>query len=61
MDVGFVCSVCLSIFCDEGSALLVSENSGMCLTCGTKLALDNGNGGTQQPVKRKKKRRRDGE
>jgi len=61
VDVGYVCSVCLSIFCDEGSALLVSENSGMCLTCGTKLALDGGNGAGEQPVKRKKKRRREEE
>lgn len=61
VDVGYVCSVCLSIFCDEGSALLVSENEGRCLTCGTKLAVDHGNGGGTQPVKRKKKRRREGE
>lgn len=34
VDMGFVCSVCLCIFCD------VPED-GSCLTCGTKLALRN--------------------
>lgn len=33
VDTGFVCSVCLSIFCE------VPDNGGECLTCGTQLAL----------------------
>ncbi|KAK4455702.1 transcription factor Tfb4-domain-containing protein [Podospora aff. communis PSN243] len=32
VDTGFVCSVCLSIFCEV-------PDGGECLTCGTKLAL----------------------
>jgi transcription initiation factor TFIIH subunit 3 len=32
VDTGFVCSVCLSIFCEV-------PDDGECLTCGTKLAL----------------------
>jgi len=63
VDVGAVCSVCLSIFCEEGSALLISENGGACLTCGTRLAFDNGRGGggDDPTVKKKKKRRKEGE
>ena len=34
VDTGFVCSVCLSIFCEV-------PDGGECLTCGTKLALGN--------------------
>ncbi|KAK5660998.1 hypothetical protein OQA88_12375 [Cercophora sp. LCS_1] len=34
IDTGFVCSVCLSIFCKV-------PDGGDCLTCGTKLALGN--------------------
>lgn len=33
VDTGFVCSICLSIFCE------VPDNGGECLTCGTQLAL----------------------
>ena len=33
VDTGFVCSICLSIFCE------VPDNNGECLTCGTPLAL----------------------
>lgn len=52
VDTGFVCSICLSIFCEvpEGAE---------CLTCGTKLAL--GSYGAKPAVvprvRRKKKRR----
>jgi len=52
VDTGFVCSICLSIFCEvpEGAE---------CLTCGTKLAL--GSYGAQPAVapraRRRKKRR----
>ena len=34
VDTGFVCSICLSIFCEV-------PPGGECLTCGTKLALGN--------------------
>jgi transcription initiation factor TFIIH subunit 3 len=52
VDTGFVCSICLSIFCEvpEGAE---------CLTCGTKLALGNyGAKPAVVPRQRKKKRRR---
>ena len=51
VDTGFVCSICLSIFCE-----LLEDSE--CFTCGTKLAL--GNYGAKPAViprrKRKKKR-----
>lgn len=51
VDTGFVCSICLSIFCE------LPENS-ECLTCGNKLAL--GNYGAKPAVvpRRKKKKKR---
>ncbi|KAK1674386.1 transcription factor tfb4 [Colletotrichum godetiae] len=51
VDTGFVCSICLSIFCD------VPENS-ECLTCGTKLSL--GSYGAKPAVipRRKKKKKK---
>ncbi|CAJ2512135.1 Uu.00g077600.m01.CDS01 [Anthostomella pinea] len=54
VDTGFVCSICLSIFCE------VPENA-ECLTCGTKLAL--GSYGAKPaviPRKKKKKKRING-
>lgn len=52
IDVGFVCSICLSIFCEV-------PEGGECLTCGTRLAL--GSYGAKPAVvprvRRKKKRR----
>jgi transcription initiation factor TFIIH subunit 3 len=52
IDIGFVCSICLSIFCEV-------PEGGECLTCGTKLAL--GNYGAKPAVvprvRRKKKRK----
>jgi transcription initiation factor TFIIH subunit 3 len=52
VDMGFVCSICLSIFCEV-------PDDGECLTCGTKLAL--GNYGAKPAVvprvRRKKKRK----
>ncbi|KAK3714947.1 RNA polymerase II transcription factor B subunit 4 [Vermiconidia calcicola] len=51
VDIGFVCSICLSIFCEP-----LQDN--LCLTCGSHLSM--GNYG-QKPVvvpKRKKKKRR---
>lgn len=50
VDVGFVCSICLSIFCD------VPEN-GDCLTCGTHLELGD-YGGQPMVVPRQKKRKK---
>ncbi|KAI0830938.1 transcription factor Tfb4 [Hypoxylon sp. FL0890] len=50
VDTGFVCSICLSIFCE------VPENA-ECLTCGTKLALGN-YGGKPAVVPRKKKKKK---
>jgi transcription initiation factor TFIIH subunit 3 len=50
IDKGFVCSICLSIFCEvpEGAE---------CLTCGTKLALGN-YGAKPVVVARKKKKKK---
>lgn len=49
VDVGFVCSICLSIFCEvpEGAS---------CLTCGTHLSL--GNYGRKPVLVKKKKKKR---
>ncbi|KAM0804446.1 transcription factor TFIIH complex subunit [Usnea florida] len=54
VDVGFVCSICLSIFCSppEGAT---------CLTCGTHLQLGQYGGSPVVVAKRKKKRRQGGE
>ena len=52
MDVGYVCSICLSIFCEP-------PEGAVCLTCGTKLRLQDYG---KKPVVtvRKKKRKRQG-
>ncbi|KFA78923.1 hypothetical protein S40288_00578 [Stachybotrys chartarum IBT 40288] len=51
VDTGFVCSICLSIFCE------LPDNS-ECLTCGTILALGNyGSKPAVVPRKKKKKKR----
>jgi transcription initiation factor TFIIH subunit 3 len=50
VDIGFVCSICLSIFCS------VPEN-GDCLTCGTHLELGD-YGGRPKVVPRQKKKRK---
>ncbi|KAJ4047320.1 RNA polymerase II transcription factor B subunit 4 [Fusarium oxysporum] len=50
VDTGFVCSICLSIFCET------PENS-ECFTCGTKLSLGN-YGAKPAVVPRKKKKKR---
>ncbi|EJP61268.1 transcription factor tfb4 [Beauveria bassiana ARSEF 2860] len=50
VDTGFVCSICLSIFCD------LPENA-ECLTCGTKLALGR-YGAKPAVVPRKKKKKK---
>ncbi|KAI9666740.1 MAG: RNA polymerase II transcription factor B subunit 4 [Alyxoria varia] len=48
-DLGLVCSVCLSIFCEDGDQLMGagegtagSEEKRHCLTCGTQLAMGTG-------------------
>ncbi|KAL2214183.1 transcription factor Tfb4 [Sarocladium strictum] len=51
VDQGFVCSICLSIFCEL-------PDDAECLTCGTKLALGNyGSKPAVVPRKKKKKKR----
>ncbi|KAK2850615.1 hypothetical protein FQN49_005494 [Arthroderma sp. PD_2] len=51
VDVGFVCSICLSIFCEP-------PEGANCLTCGTHLAL--GDYGAKPVVVAKKKKRKKG-
>ncbi|KAK8087457.1 hypothetical protein PG994_002431 [Apiospora phragmitis] len=51
VDTGFVCSVCLSIFCE------VPPGGAGCLTCGTQLALGN-YGQKPAVVLRKKKKKK---
>ncbi|TDZ58480.1 General transcription and DNA repair factor IIH subunit tfb4 [Colletotrichum trifolii] len=50
VDTGFVCSICLSIFCD------VPDNA-ECLTCGTKLSLGS-YGAKPAVIPRKKKKKK---
>lgn len=50
VDQGFVCSICLSIFCEL-------PQDAECLTCGTKLALGN-YGAKPAVVPRKKKKKK---
>lgn len=51
VDTGFVCSICLSIFCEP-------PKDAECLTCGNKLALGNyGAKPAVMPRKKKKKKR----
>ncbi|MCJ1268092.1 RNA polymerase II transcription factor B subunit 4 [Lobaria immixta] len=50
VDVGFVCSICLSIFCSP-------PEGAICLTCGTALRLGD-YGGKPAVVRRKKKKRK---
>lgn len=66
ISTGFVCSICLSIFCDKSLGVLSEEG---CITCGTKLNVrGDGVGGwaggkkpiVVAPKKKKKKRRTDG-
>ena len=51
VDVGYVCSVCLSIFCEP-------PTDATCLTCGHQLALGS-YGRAPMVVKRRKRRRRE--
>ncbi|KAI0384656.1 transcription factor Tfb4 [Hypomontagnella monticulosa] len=50
VDTGFVCSICLSIFCEV-------PRDAECLTCGTKLALGN-YGAKPAVVPRRKKKKK---
>lgn len=49
VDIGFVCSICLSIFCEP-------PENGNCLTCGTHLEM--GDYGSKPAVVAKKKKKR---
>ncbi|KAL8949467.1 MAG: hypothetical protein Q9222_004433 [Ikaeria aurantiellina] len=51
VEVGFVCSVCLSIFCSP-------PEGAVCLTCGTQLKLGNYGQKPVVVVKKKKKKRK---
>jgi transcription initiation factor TFIIH subunit 3 len=52
VDIGFVCSICLSIFCEV-------LPDGQCLTCGSELRLTNyGNKPAVVPKKKPKKKKR---
>lgn len=66
ISTGFVCSICLSIFCDKSLGALSEEG---CITCGTKLSV-RGDGvggwtGVNRPIviaprRRRRRRRPDG-
>ena len=51
VDLGYVCSVCLSIFCEP-------MTDGVCLTCGTLLELPVGYNVTPAVVPRRKKKKK---
>jgi transcription initiation factor TFIIH subunit 3 len=51
IDKGFVCSICLSIFCEV-------PDGAECLTCGTKLALGNYGAKPVVVVRKKKKKKK---
>lgn len=51
VDVGFVCSVCLSIFCEP-------LPDATCLTCGSHLSLSTAQTATPALIPRKKKKRK---
>ncbi|KAK5947384.1 RNA polymerase II transcription factor B subunit 4 [Knufia obscura] len=64
IPIGYVCSICLSIFCEESLEALNKEG---CLTCGTQLSVRGSGVGSmgKTPVvvvakKKRKKRRVDG-
>lgn len=55
VDIGYVCSICLSIFCEP-----LTDNA--CLTCGTHLKLANyGTTSVVVPKKKAKKKKRAGD
>ena len=51
VNIGFVCSICLSIFCEP-------PEHGNCLTCGTKLEI--GDYGSRPAVLSRKKKKKKG-
>ncbi|RMD43592.1 hypothetical protein DV735_g1520, partial [Chaetothyriales sp. CBS 134920] len=51
IDLGYVCSICLSIFCEV-------PPEGVCLTCGNKLQIPEGYGKRPVVVAKKKKKKR---
>ncbi|KAJ8612969.1 hypothetical protein MRB53_037177 [Persea americana] len=55
VDIGYVCSICLSIFCE--ATLLVD---GVCLTCGTPLNMGALGDASREPRKKKKRKKADG-
>lgn len=59
ISTGFVCSICLSIFCEQSVSTLIEGGQG-CLTCGTQLEVRRegvgGFGAEPVVVSRKKKR-----
>ncbi|KAF2637970.1 transcription factor Tfb4, partial [Massarina eburnea CBS 473.64] len=52
VDIGFVCSVCLSIFCSS------SLPDNLCLTCGSYLSLRSAQANTPALIPRKKKKKK---
>ncbi|ORY06644.1 TFIIH subunit Tfb4/p34 [Clohesyomyces aquaticus] len=52
VDIGFVCSVCLSIFCTP------ELPSNLCLTCGSYLSLRSAHTATPALIPRKKKKKK---
>ncbi|KAB8342765.1 hypothetical protein FH972_022363 [Carpinus fangiana] len=69
VDIGYVCSICLSIFCEDLKKELGFEGRDWpeggveCLTCGTRLVLRGAttgqDGGEKEKKKKKKKKDRD--
>ncbi|KAL9092695.1 MAG: hypothetical protein Q9159_000766 [Coniocarpon cinnabarinum] len=66
VDLGFVCSICLSIFCDEGVGVNVEvlgreAGKGLtCPTCGSGLVLAGRPAEEEGKKKKKKKKREEG-
>ncbi|KAF2018899.1 RNA polymerase II transcription factor-like protein B subunit 4 [Aaosphaeria arxii CBS 175.79] len=52
VDIGYVCSVCLSIFCEP------SLPDNLCMTCGSYLSLRSAQTATPALVQRKKKKKK---
>ncbi|ODQ53769.1 transcription factor Tfb4 [Saitoella complicata NRRL Y-17804] len=43
VEIGWVCGVCLSIFCGEGVEM-IKQGGGRCGTCGTEVGVEGGGG-----------------
>ena len=54
VDVGYVCSICLSIFCEP-------PEGAICFTCGTKLRLQDYGKKPVVTVRKKKRKRQEGD